>query len=217
MALGPLPDVRNVARIKALGAYQGQPWVAQFYWHYNASVLDDTGMTNLLNGFQSATNTNLAPAANNSVTITSWSGWDLSTRLGVVGTIAGTFVGSRAGTAMTVQDAVVSSWTVSYRWRGGHFRTYWPFGVQPDFPDGRLMTTAAQLAIRNALTSWMTQVNGITVNGQGGHLTGVRYVHTPVKGQPPVYFDPPLDLPVVNVAVHRRLDTQRRRLGKETG
>lgn len=215
MPLGPLPDVPNVARVKMSGTNQGTPWVALFYFHYLAGTVTSADMVSLSIGFSDAWGTTMAPAFVSSVTLDAVEAWDLSNRSGAQGSGGTTKTGSRVGSPLPVNIAAVASWKVNYRWRGGHARTYWPAGAQADVNSGHLWSGTARAAFETANGAFLSTVNALTVGGQGGYLTLVRYVHTPVKGEPPVYFNPPLDLRIQDVLVDARLDTQRRRLGPD--
>lgn len=215
MALGPLPDVLNVARVKMIGSNQGTPWVALFFWHYLAGTVTAGDLVSLCIGFATAWDTNMKAAFATTVSMTNVEAYDLSSRTGAQGTASGLGPGTRAGTPLPASIAAVASWKVNYRWRGGHPRTYWPAGTTGDVEQGHLWTTAAAQAFDTASGAFLTAVNALTIGGQGGYLTCVRYVHTPAPGAPPEYFDPPLDLRIQDVSVDRRLDTQRRRLGPD--
>lgn len=215
MALGPLPNVANVARVKLIGSNQGTPWVALFFWHYLAGTVTAGDLVSLCTGFATAFDTALKPAMATGVTLQNVEAYDLASRSGAQGSATGFTTGTRIGTALPVSTAAVASWKVNFRWRGGHPRTYWPAGVSNDVENGHLWTAAAAAAFDTANGGFLTSVNGQIIGGQGGYLTCVRYVHTPMPGQPPEYLNPPLDLRIQDVSVDRRLDTQRRRLGPD--
>lgn len=215
MALGPLPDVDHVARVKLNGTNNGTPWVALFFWHYLTNAPDSSGMSALAAGFGAAWQSHLLTAFTSAVSLNNVEAWDLSRRDGPVGAATAGFTGNRGGGNLPTSAAAVVSWKVNYRWRGGHFRSYWPAGAASDVVAGHLWTDAAALAFDQGNSAFLAGVNALTMNGSGGYMTGVRYVWTPVKGQPPVYLDPPLDLRIVDVLVDKRLDTQRRRLGPD--
>jgi hypothetical protein len=189
--------------------------VALFFWHYLAGTVTAADLVSLCTGFATAFDTNLKSAFGNVVSLQNVEAYDLSSRTGAVGSATGFTTGSRLGPALPTSTAAVASWKVNYRWRGGHPRTYWPAGVQTDVESGHLWSAAAAAAFDTGNGGFLTSVNGQIIGGQGGYLTCIRYVHTPVKGQPPVYFNPPLDLRIQDVSVDRRLDTQRRRLGPD--
>jgi hypothetical protein len=215
VALGPLPDVANVARVKLIGSNQGTPWVALFFWHYLAGTVTAGDLVSLCTGFATAFDTHLKAAFATTVQLQNVEAYDLSSRTGAVGSATGFTTGTRLGTALPTSTAAVASWKVNYRWRGGHPRTYWPAGVTADVENGHLWASAAASAFDSGNGAFLTAVNTQIVGGQGGYLTCIRYVHTPPGGTGPAYLNPPLDLRIQDVSVDRRLDTQRRRLGPD--
>jgi hypothetical protein len=215
MALGPLPDVENVLRVKLNGTNQGTSWVALFYWHYNGAAPTGAQLATFCGSFMTATTGSIGAALGTHVGLTNVEAWDLSSREGASASGGAATNGSLAGAPLPTNIAAVCGWKVSYRWRGGHPRTYWPAGVTSSVENGHLWTDVAVGAFQTANNSFLTAVNGLTLGGTGGYLTAVRYVHTPVKGQPPIYFTPPLDLQVQSALVDKRLDSQRRRLGPD--
>ena len=217
MALGPLPDVQNMARIKMSGSYQGQPVVTLFYWHYNASSVDTNALATLASAYLQGWTQHLASAFHTSVNYNAAEAWDLASRTGAVGVSQSSNPGTRPGSPLTVNVALCSSWKVQYRWRGGHPRTYWPAGVAGDVTTGNQITQVLADNFQAGCENLLVMLRGLTINGQGGYPALVRYVHTPAPGAPPEYFNPPLDLEITDVAVHRRLDSQRRRYGRELG
>jgi len=143
---------------------------------------------------------------------------DLSSPAGAAGTGGTTHVGTRTGNALPTSAAAVVGWKVNYRWRGGHFRTYWPMGVAADVLNGHLWVEASRAIFEAGNEGFLSQMNALTLGGAGGYLTGVRYVHTitdPDGTKHPEYFTPPLDLQISRAVVDARLDTQRRRLGPD--
>lgn len=215
MALGPLPDVANVVRFKYSGLVSSRPFVALFFWHYNGAAPSTAQLNTFCTALGAAWNTHLAPVHGTFVTLQTTQAWDLASRNGAAGTATTAFAGTRTGAAMPAQVCGVASWSVNYRWRGGHFRTYFPMGVSADTTNMFQWTTAARTTMNTQISAWLTAVNGLTVGGTGGYLTGVRYVRTNQTTDQPEYIIPPLDLPIGSVLVDSRIDTQRRRLGKD--
>jgi hypothetical protein len=125
--------------------------------------------------------------------------------------------GQDSGPHLPANNALVISWKTSAYYRGGHTRTYlcgiawdrianakdWTAQTIADFD-------AAALAFRNA-------VNSIGLAGGHSVTAGFLRLFKP-KGStvdPPNYYDPPLFYPWVAQVVHPRVDSQRRRLGRE--
>lgn len=218
MALGPLPPVPNVIRLKLNGMNQTTPWVGLFFWHYLGAPPTAANLNSFCTAAVAAWQSSLTPSFSNFVSVVNAQAWDLSSPAGASGIGGTTAVGTRVGSALPVSVAACVGWKVSYRWRGGHPRTYWPAGVLGDVTSGHLWAETARAAFEAGNEGWLSQMNAITLGGAGGYLTCIRYVHTVHNedGTKNVeYLNPPLDLQIQRAVVDARLDTQRRRLGPD--
>lgn len=78
---------------------------------------------------------------------------DLSSSSGAVGINPGSIAGTRSGTHLTGTECTLVSYSIARRFRGGHPRSYWPFGVAGDLQDEQHWSSAyvatAQTAIDN--------------------------------------------------------------------
>lgn len=211
--LGPLPDAANVLRVKQTGVANGAPWMNGYYWQYAGAPPNSNSVVSFCSAFVAAWNTHLKSAFHSTVILENTEAWDLSNRNGAYGNDTTDVAGTRTGSPLPVNVAVVASWDINYRYKGGHPRTYYVAGVQGDIANGREWTSAARTAFETGLLSFLSAVNAIQVNSQAGHLICLRYQQT-VDGVP-VYIDPPMKLDIVDVHVGLRIDSQRRRLGKE--
>jgi hypothetical protein len=143
------------------------------------------------------------------VTLTDIDAVDLTDSLGAVGHHSGSYPGDVAGDSLTASVAVCLSWKISRRYRGGHPRTYL-CGI-PDSVTANVQQLSAG-AVTNYLsdaTGFMNAVNAIVLGGATVSLGCVHYIR---NGLPlsPGEFDT-----IQSAAVHPRLDSQRRRTGKE--
>jgi len=155
-----------------------------------------------------AWNSAIAPIMNTSSALTEVVCIDLATSTGNEGAVTVNHVGTRTGAFLPAQAAVVFSWHIQLRYRGGHPRMYVPGGVTTDISAGRLWNTSSQAAFATAASSFLNQINAITIGGSAFFMVMVSY-HTNHALRPvPAVF------PVVSSAVDDRIDTQRRRLGK---
>lgn len=203
------PDVPNVLRLQLIGTNQTTPWVLGLFWHYNAASLITGDINSVCANVATAWQSSLAAVHNPAVSLSRVQGIDLRARDAAQGGVDVSYPGTHAGVVYPVNVAAVISWKVNYRWRGGHFRSYLPAGSSGDITGGRIWSTTFLTALNTACDSFRNALNGLTVGGTGGHLTGIRYFsEKQVLAQP-------LDLVIVDSTVHGRVDTQRRRLGRE--
>jgi hypothetical protein len=64
------------------------------------------------------------------------------------------------------------------------------------------------------MAAWLTAINAITVGGVAYKLIMLSYFTHDGSGNP-IYKVPPEKYDVMSVAIRTRIDSQRRRLGKE--
>lgn len=118
--------------------------------------------------------------------------------------------GGSAGSLLPLNVAAVASWAISRRYRGGHPRSY--LGGMVD------AQVSSPIALNPTfLTNWETALNTFLTN-TSSHIIGGS-THEPVNVS---YFSggamrvSPVQDSIIGVTVHPRIDSQRRRLGKES-
>lgn len=218
MALGPLPDVANVIRLRVNGTNQATPWVALFYWHYLGPAPTGPQLSSFCTQFQAAIASSMTPSFGTTVQVNTTEAWDLARRDGATGAGGAGFTGTRTGGALPVSVAACVGWKVNSRWRGGHPRTYWPAGTATDVVSGHLWLETSRAAFEAGNEGFLAQVNALTMGSAGGYLTCIRFVHTvhdPDGTKHVEFLVPPQDLQITRALVDARLDTQRRRLGPD--
>lgn len=125
------------------------------------------------------------------------------------------FPGPSGETPLPASIAVCLSWQGVGRWRGGHFRTYLAgiSSVNMDSSGGRYLNAPSQSHFQAAAENWLTSVNNTPAlsNGDTIVMGGIRRPKDPITKDPL----PPFFFPYFGVAVDSRIDSQRRRLGKQ--
>lgn len=208
--------VDRVIKLVAGGSYQNQPWVNVFHVQYSAGPIGSADIKSLCNSVFSIYSTTLLQTCIPLTTLSTVRGVDLSAPdAPQAASDQPTVTGTLGGNPLPCNVAACMSWLVNYRWRGGHFRTYVPAGSTTSMQNGNSWTSAALTAFRSEANEFYTSVSGLTIASAAIDLVGVRRWNTPVKGQPPVELDPPLVLPITGVVVDSRIDSQRRRLGRD--
>lgn len=210
--LAPLPPVPNQIKVRMSGTTQTTPFQHLFHMAWvggNAPLAGD--LNSVASQIGAAWVSALAPIHATTVTISLIECMDISSFTGATGSSSTARVGTRTGTAMPANVAAVGSYRVNYHWRGGHGRIYMPAGVTADTVNGKSWAPAFITLAGTALSSWLTALNAVVISGTPYNLTVVRYQGH--AEQAPF----PKSLPVTSTAFHSRIDTQRRRLGKELG
>jgi hypothetical protein len=119
--------------------------------------------------------------------------------------------GTNATASFPPSVAITASWSSGATWRGGKPRTYLP-GVPESAvvsPGAAQLTTNAITSYENAWSAFMNTMNGVLGGGIAFQLGFPSYYHNFQFRTPPLFF------PFFGVKVHGRLDSQRRRTGKE--
>ena len=210
MATVILPPVPSVMRFAVSGTNQGQKWVNIFHSKYSNVPADAATVNAICQAVHTAYVNAFTTLWSSSTILITVDGQDLASRTAATGTFSLTHPGVQTTIPMALQVALCISWSISDRYRGGHPRTYLP-GIDGTFvTGGRLLTTAGHTAYLNAAAGFLTNMNAMTAGGSSWKMCCVRYF-----SQHQLLANP-LVREISGQSVHGRIDTQRRRLGKET-
>lgn len=204
-----LPFASQSLRVRLLGLNNGQPWNIVQHLRYSSGAPDSAALGVVASGISQLWSTTWAPMHNTAVRLTEVEVTDIASASGAQGVSTTSHDGTRAGTIMPVQVAAVVSWHVNFRWRGGHPRSYFPAGVSADITQGNTWATPFITAMGTAAQNWLSGMNSFSISGGVTTLVCVRYFD---QG---ALLPTPLVLPVANATFHTRVDTMRRRLGRE--
>lgn len=222
----PLAAAAGCIKVQLIGTNQGGLWMnnLHFQTEAGAAVPQDTGqIATFLNAIATSWGANIGPLCNDEVELTALTYTDLtaSDRVQFTSTLVTPEAGSRAGDPLPASIAMVMSLRVSNRFRGGHGRIYIPAGVQGDVVAGRQWSGAFNTAANTAVSAFRTTLEALTMGVVLVRLVVLSYFSgshkTPDDRHPlPVARPTPLPMLVTSARVRTRVDTQRRRLGKET-
>lgn len=152
---------------------------------------------------------NLVPLASSQYVSVDCSATDLSSDLGVSGITAMTGSGSGSGTTMPNNAALCISWKIPRHYRGGHPRTYMGPVAATSIANGTSFLGTFLTTANNGATAFRTAVNALVLGGSTQRLVCVHRIQNGVQ----------LPEPIVDVitgnTVDSRIDTQRRRLGRD--
>ena len=145
---------------------------------------------------------------------------DLGSPTGGSATVTPTAVGVRTGDFAPASACVVCSWEINRRYRGGHPRTYFPFGTAGTYESGsaKLWDTGFIAACQTAIGTFKSAIEGTSTAGTDfTTLVSVSYYDRVINPVAPYRRTTPVVDPVVALTVKQRICTQRRRLGKALG
>lgn len=205
-------NVQGVARVSVRGTANGVQCVNVFHVRNGLSTgagYTVAGVSALGNSINTLYNSHFRTKLN-----TDWSGddivvQDLSSIIAPGVTLAQTGNGSVAGSSVPASVAICISWKIARHYRGGHPRTYLgPLGSgaieTPTSFVGTFITS-----VQTSASSFLTGVNALTIEGVPQQLV---CVHRQLAGE---VLDIPQISPITACVVDSRIDTMRRRLGKD--
>lgn len=210
MALSP---VAGVARVVFRGLAITQPIVNVMHvlngggppgTPYTQGQIDQlvTSMSSLFIG-------NLVPLCNSQYVSVDCSATDLSSELGVSAVINTTGAGTGSGVSTPNAAACCISWKIARHYRGGHPRTYMGPLAQLSISTGTTLSAAYITQANTAATAFRTAVNALVLSGSTQRLVCVHRIRDGVQ------LPEPLVDVITGNSVDSRIDTQRRRLGRD--
>ena len=221
--MAPLPDVAKVVKV-ALVWSDGinTDIVTRFYLRYSGAAPAPADLDAFGGAVHTAWTSNLAGATHEDYNLIRVECTDLTTPTSAIGLWAGSEAGTATGVPVPADAAVVLSYTVARRYRGGHPRGYWLLGIGVDLADPQHWTSDFIAAQQDAFNAFFTNVIADAWSGAGAvdhvnvsYFKGFTVVTSPITGRarnvPTPRGAPVVDSVVATVA-RLRIGTQRRRL-----
>lgn len=166
-------------------------------------------LLNLATAVRTAWVTNVLPLQNAVLSLTDVVCTDLSSDTGAEATVTGLTAGGNQGIATPANCAICWSWRIGRRYRGGHPRTYIGGLSTTDTAGPNTIVAARITAHQAAAVALRSAINSAATSNGAWQLVVVHYRRA--KQVLPV----PLVSTVNAVTVDSRLDSQRRRLGRD--
>lgn len=212
---GSKPPIANVAKVSITYAntLDAKLTAANVFYVKSAGItaaLASTGINTFIGSFESAWKTRMLPfiAPQGKLIGVKFATVDGN---GLQGFGVFSDVGTAGSGALPPQCAIAITWLgQGVTWRGGRPRTY-----LPNVPSGNVggsvasLVSGIALSMANAAVGFMNDIAALTIAGSSVALGTVSYYS---RG---AFRTPPLWVPYVGAVVHDRLDSQRRRSGKE--
>jgi hypothetical protein len=204
-----LLHVPGCARITCHGVIQGTQ-IANVFHVRNITFQPwtQTEINAITTGVSLAYAAQFAPLGTTTFTYTGADGVDLTNDVGVTANVPASTPGIRSATGVSNATSCCITWKTAAHFRGGHARTYLPPPATSDITLGNTWTGAYSTAVQTAASAFITAVNGIT-SSIVPSLSLVRRIR---NGAP---INPPETYVITGALVDSRVDTMRRRLGKD--
>lgn len=222
----PLPAVPNVIRMRILWEIQGKSNQGQrMFISYSGGPPAPSDLTAFANKYITAWNTNMPSLYNVDQTFLGVILEDLSSATGAVAEVAASVVGTRGSNVLPPSAAIVVSFEIARRYRGGHPRSYWPLGTSEDTEQGTgQFTETFQSAVASAVSaqtdSILAQTSGSTTTESQVNVSyydGFTAIENPFTGRyrnvPKLRATPLVD-DIGTIVVRSYIASQRRRRQK---
>jgi hypothetical protein len=201
--------VTGVVRVACRGTASGQGVVNVFHVRASNTGVTQATVDAIAGGIKTAYESNFAARLQGL-----WSGdtvtaVDLSSNIGNSSVLALAGTPGPASPTTPLSLACCITWKIPRHYRGGHPRTYIGPIASSFMETGNSWTSAFMVTMNTAAQAFLTAVNTIPGDGQTCELVSV---HRVVEG---VTIPTPIVVPIEGRAVDSRIDTQRRRLGRD--
>lgn len=202
----------GIVRIVFNGMLSGTPWAAVMHSqdvsfsgaHVSQAALDATAA-----GWRAAWVANFIPRQSaTDITLGTVTAQDLGFLDGGLGTAAGTTAGGRANPSLPANCAMCISWRVAMHYKGGHGRTYIAGKTTADVTGATSWATAELTAMTTAATNFISAV-GVSFGSRPSQFVILR------REMAKEILKPPVPLLVTGAVIDTRIDSMRRRLGKD--
>lgn len=205
-----LPPANGVAKIIVKQTLAGvNVFNVLHAWNGSTTNWSLAELTSLANTTRAAWVTNVIPLQTTGLTLTDVQCVDLTGTSGSEYTATGSTAGSAAGIQGAANACVCWSWKQPLRYRGGHPRTYIAGLTSNHTTNANTITSVHKTAHLNAATALRTAINGVSVAAGTAQLVMVSYYLAKVLRTTPYIAT------ITGVSVDDRIDSQRRRLGRD--
>lgn len=221
-----LPDVPNVLRLTYGFEFSGGgPEIfPREYWEYSGTAPSGAQLDTFCDSAFDAFKTNCRGLFHAAVTMEKVEAIDLSSSTAAVGSSSHTpYTGTLSGATLTAEQAMVILYSVHRRYRGGHPKTFWPFGDQDQLTSDQAWNGTFTNGVDTDVSAYHTAVEALTWSGATivGQVNVSYYegftVHTGTTGRARNVSTPrtsPVVDPVIAMSVPTYVSQQRRRRGR---
>jgi len=168
-----LPDVANVLRCRILFTIAEKPTQGvRLFMRWAGTSPSAAALVALAEDLYNAlVGATIATVMGTSTKLTEVILEDLTSATGNTGSYAHTTTGTRAGDALPADAAFVSSYEITRRYRGGHARSYWPFGTADDLTTRQTFKSASVTSFETVVADAIAAFTG---HASGGCTIGVQ-------------------------------------------
>ena len=220
-----LPVAPSVIRLVTQFAIENdQDAISKLHFLYTGSAPTAAQLITFCGVMNTSWNANLKGLCGDETYLVGNTATDLTSSTSAEGTAADSIQGTRGTSYLPADTAFVASYEIVRRYRGGHPRGYWPFGIDTDILDPQHWESASVTAFLAGVEAYIASAVGGGWSGAGtisqvnvSYFEGFTAVENPIthryRNVPNVRAAVVID-EITSVIGRQRPGSQRRRLGK---
>jgi hypothetical protein len=217
-----LPNVPGTLKVALSGITNSPlPWLSRFFVNYTGTAPTAAQLTTFNAAVNTAYGADLKSLAGNAITLTQVESIDLTSSTGAVAINTVSTAGTRGTDYLPTQVAHVVSYEIARRYRGGHPRGYWPFGIHTDITSPDDWNSSFLSASLTGFNAFFAAIVAAGWSGAGtlthcnvSYYEGFTVVTSPTTGRarniPTTRVTPLIDT-VTSIVPRASVGTQRRR------
>lgn len=217
----PLPPVPATLKVTLQGnasTVNEYPWQNILHFSYSGTPPSSATCSTMASSIDSAWGTHMAPECPSTTVLNYVQVIDLTSPTSGGATVLPSTPGTRGDDEIPANAAVLISYPIDVRYRGGHPRSYLLAGGNADFLDAAHWSSAFTDEVESHWQAFLTEC--LTVGTAGCVLTSfgaVSYISKVLNPTPPYRRTTPLFYPIaVDTAVaNEQMASQRRRIGRK--
>jgi hypothetical protein len=221
-----LPVVPNVARVEYLFAQSAdQDVLTRTFWNYTGGSFSSGNAADMATAIVTALGDEPAQYLSQQAAFTGVRVTDLASDTAGDGTATASVAGTRGNAFLPADACAVANYTIDRRYRGGHPKGFWPFGVAGDLSNEQDWTESALTAFLAGVQDFFSATQGVSAGGSTlesrcvvSYYSGNKVVISPTTGRarnvPQLRANGPVTYDVLSTEIATRVGSQRRRLGR---
>jgi hypothetical protein len=220
--MAALPDVPNVLKCALIHTYATRtPVVVRFYMQYDGPAPSDSDCLTYGNSIGDRWNSNIASLCHTNVNLDQVEVVDLTSETAGHNISSPDHPGTLTGTNLPPSTALVSSFTVQRRYRGGHPRAYWPVGNTNQITSDHLWSSGFVGDCTTGIGTFFNEIGSdlSDFGATGGQVNvsyykgfeNFEYPSGRIRALPKLRIGGPVVDPVTGYVIRNYLANQRRR------
>lgn len=215
----PLNPVPNCLRITFGGPYGPYPWTNVLHWEYSGTAPSNGTCANIATTAAASWGTHMSPEQPSPIVLNKVVVTDLTSVTSGEGEWIGDVPGTRGDDTIGANSCMLVTYPATYRYKGGHPRSYLAIGGNADNADAAHWSTAFVEESKTHFDAFLAAITGYSTSGTTlTQQVAVRYrgKFLPNGGPPHYYLTTPLVLTIAagQTVTQAQMASQRRRIGR---